>query len=74
MICVTCKTGQYKEGQTTVILTIDETSVIIKEVPALVCDQCGEYILSSEITRHVLDIAREARSKGTEVEIRKFAA
>jgi YgiT-type zinc finger domain-containing protein len=74
MICVICKTGQYKEGITTVVLTEGETAVIIKGVPAMICDQCGEYVLTSDVTRKVLAMAREARDKGTEVEIRRFAA
>lgn len=74
MICVICKTGQYKSGHTTVVLIKNETSVIIKDVPAMICDQCGEYILSEEITEKVLMIANEAYLNGTEVEIRKFAA
>jgi len=74
MICVICKTGQYKEGITTVVLTEGETAVIIKGVPAMICDQCGEYILTSDVTRKVLAMARESRNKGTEVEIRRFAA
>ena len=74
MICVICKTGQYKDGLTTVVLTEGETAVIIKGVPAMICDQCGEYVLSADITRKVLEMAREAREKGTEVEIRRFAA
>ena len=74
MICVICKTGHYQEGFTTVVLTKGETAVIIKGVPAMVCDQCGEYVLSSDVTRKVLAMAREAQEKGTEVEIRRFAA
>ena len=74
MICVICKTGHYNEGFTTVVLTKGESVIIIKQVPELVCDQCGEYILSAEITKKVLVIAQEAWAKGTEVEIRRFAA
>ncbi len=74
MTCVICKTGVYKHGYTTVVLTKDDSSVIIKGVPAQVCDQCGEYVLSSDISKKVLAIAHEAWSKGAEVEIRKFAA
>ena len=74
MTCVICKSGSYKPGKTTVFLTKEDTAVIIKGVPALICDQCGEYILNDDITEKVLVIAREAHLKGTEVEIRKFAA
>jgi len=74
MICVICKTGTYREDYTTVVLTKDESAVILKGVPAQVCDQCGEYILSAHIMRKVLAMADEAWLKGAEVEIRRFAA
>ena len=74
MTCVICKTGQYHEGKTTVVIIKEETSVIIKDVPAFICNQCGEYILSEEVTDIILKMAYEAYSKGAEVEIRKFAA
>ncbi len=74
MICTICKSGHYKEGYTTVVLTRGDSSVIIKQVPALVCDQCGEYILSSDITKKVMLIAETAYANGAELEIRRFAA
>ncbi len=74
MTCVICKTGTYKSGVTTVVLTKDDSAIIIKGVPAEICDQCGEYILSSDITGKILSLANEAWKNGTEVEIRHFAA
>ena len=74
MKCVICKEGLYREGVTTVVFTKGEATVIIKGVPAQVCEQCGEYTLDTETTRSVLAMAEEAFAKGTEVEIRRFAA
>ncbi len=74
MTCVICKTGSYSAGLTTVVLIRGNSAVIIKEVPAQVCDQCGEYILSDEVSEKLLQIAHEAHINGTEVEIRRFAA
>ncbi len=74
MICVICKTGKYKNGLVTVALTKGEAAVIIKEVPAMVCEQCGEYVLSSEVTEKVMKIVNNALLNGAEVEIRRFAA
>ena len=74
MTCVVCKTGTYKSGTTTVVQTKDDSAIIIKQVPAEICNQCGEYILSSEITKKVLAMANEAWKNGSEVEIRRFAA
>ena len=74
MKCVICKEGSYKAGFVTVVLTKDESAVIIKGVPAQVCEQCGEYTLGTDATRSVLAMANEAFAKGSEVEIRRFAA
>ena len=74
MKCVLCKTGETKPGKTTVVLNRGETSVIIKHVPADLCQTCGEYYLSDDITEQVLDLAEEAVTKGAEVEILRFAA
>ena len=46
MRCVICKHGETQPGLVTVTLERDESIVIIKRVPAEVCDNCGEYYLS----------------------------
>jgi hypothetical protein len=48
--------------------------VVIKGVPAEICDNCGEYYLSEELTEQVLTMAEEAVSNGAEIEVRRFAA
>ena len=74
MKCVICKQGETVSGKTTVTLRRKNTTVIIKDVPAEVCENCGEYYLSEAITQHVYDMAEEAVRKGVEVEIMRFAA
>ncbi len=51
-----------------------KTVVVIREVPADVCRQCGEAFLSTEVAQIVSDRADEAVRKGAEVEIVRFAA
>ena len=74
MKCVLCRHGETKSGKVTVTLQRGETTVIIKEVPAEVCENCGEYYLSDEITERVMAMGEEAVRKGAEVEILRFAA
>jgi len=74
MKCVICKSGETRPGLATVTLQRGNTTVIFKEVPAEICDNCGEYYLSEEITEKLLERAEEAVAKGTELEIMKFAA
>lgn len=74
MTCVICKQGSTKPGFATVTLQRGNTTVIFKEVPADICENCGEYYLSEEITGKLLERAEEAVKKGAEVEILRFAA
>jgi len=74
MKCVVCKTGETGPGKTTVTLQRGETTVVIKDVPAQVCDNCAEYYLSAEMTEKVMALAEAAVRKGAEVEILRWAA
>jgi len=74
MRCILCKQGNTKSGMVTVTLQRGDTIVIIKGVPAQVCENCGEYYLNDEITERVLSMAEEAVKKNVEVEILRFAA
>ncbi len=73
MKCVICKNGVTAKGAATVVLNRDETAVIFKQVPADICENCGEYYLSDEITRKILQKAEEGIMKGVEVEICRYA-
>ena len=74
MNCGLCKNGTTENGNVNVTLMRKETVIIIKGVPAEICQNCGEYYLSSEITRSIYKIADNSLKKGVEVEIIKYVA
>lgn len=74
MSCVICKATRVRTGVTTVTLERGATIVIIKEVPAEICDSCGEYYLSQNVTERVMSHAEGAAARNAEVEIIRFAA
>ncbi len=74
MTCLFCRQGQTHPGRVSVVLQRDETVVIFKDVPADVCENCGEYYLSENITGELLERAERAIQNGAEVEILRFAA
>ena len=74
MTCVVCKNGETRPGNVTVTLQRGDTTVILKQVPAEVCENCGEYYLSSTVTEQVMQRAEAAVTTGAEVEILRFAA
>jgi YgiT-type zinc finger domain-containing protein len=74
MKCVLCRHGETRPAEATVTLQRGATTVILKGVPADVCQNCGEYYLSDEVTGQVLERAEAAVRSGAEVEILRFAA
>ena len=74
MKCVICKQGQTHSGTTTVTLERGRTTVIIKDVPADICENCCEYYLSVEVTQKVQQLAEQAVQQGVEIEVLQYAA
>ncbi|MBD2523685.1 type II toxin-antitoxin system MqsA family antitoxin [Nostoc sp. FACHB-133] len=74
MRCVICKHGETKPGLVTVTLERDECIIVLKKVPAEICDNCGEYYLSDAVTEQVLEKAESAINNGAELEIIRYAA
>lgn len=74
MKCNICKTGLINPGYTTVVLERDEATIVIKNVPAEVCDSCGEYFLSDLVAQKAYEAADGAVRQGAEVEIVRYAA
>jgi YgiT-type zinc finger domain-containing protein len=60
MLCVMCRHGETEPGTTTMTLERDTTTVVFKNIPAEVCQICGEAYLDAETTRHLLNIVEEA--------------
>jgi YgiT-type zinc finger domain-containing protein len=64
MICTACKTGSLQPG-TTVIPYVSETvNILVKEVPAMVCDQCGAWYVEPEILESVRQMIQEEKDSG----------
>ncbi|MCX6198279.1 MAG: type II toxin-antitoxin system MqsA family antitoxin [Bacteroidetes bacterium] len=74
MTCFICKSGSYIPGKVTVKLERDSAIVLIKEVPAEVCDTCANYLLSQQTSKTVLAIAKQRFDSGTELEVIKLLA
>lgn len=73
MNCPLCKMGMMKPGYTTVVLNRGDATVIFKHVPALVCDDCGEYFLDEITTKEIYQRADTSFESGQEISIATFA-
>jgi len=72
MKCMICKHGETKQGTTTVTLEKDSSTIVFKEVPAQICDNCGEKYIDEATTKELLNKARNIVKNGVEVDIRKY--
>ncbi len=72
MKCTICKRGATRPGETDVALQRDGATVIVRHVPAEVCQNCGEAYVSQEVSRTLLGQAEQALAAGVVVSIREY--
>ena len=74
MTCVICKTGDLGPGHTTVSIGRGETTVVTENVPAEVCDNCGEAYVSATIAEQLQGALEQALRDHVRVAVRQFKA
>ena len=74
MKCVICKDGETQPGHTTVTLEHENMTLVIKQVPARICENCGEAYVDEEIAVRLMEIAEDAAHAGVQVEVREYVA
>lgn len=73
MICNVCRHGEARPGTVTVPLERGGMSIVFREVPALVCENCGEAFHDEAVTDALLNQAEQAAAAGVEIDVRRFA-
>lgn len=68
MKCFMCK-GNTINKNTNYILDLDGTIIIIKNVPSLVCNQCGEIFYENDVMKKIECIVDIYRNTLTEIAI-----
>ena len=64
--CLMCK-GDLEKGNVNHIVDLDNFIIIIKNVPAKVCQQCGEYYLEHKVALEIEKIIDNYRENAAEV-------
>jgi len=68
------KVSETRPGKATVTLERDGTTLVIKNVPAEICSNCGEEYVNAETTELLLSTAKEAVRSGVQVSVRDYIA
>jgi YgiT-type zinc finger domain-containing protein len=74
MQCVICKQGETRLGKATVTMERKSLTLIIKNVPAQVCANCGEEYVDEKTTAQLLKAAEETAKAGVQVDVREYIA
>lgn len=74
MNCIVCRHGDTQPGTTTVTFHRDGRTLVVNEVPAEVCENCGEAYVAEDVTAELLRMATEARQAQAIVLVRDYSA
>jgi YgiT-type zinc finger domain-containing protein len=74
MKCVICREAETIPGRATLTLERDGLTLVVKQVPARVCPNCGEEYVDEDVAERILGGAEGLARIGTQVEIRQYVA
>ena len=69
--CFYCK-GKLEHKLVNHIVDLGDTIIIIKNVPAEVCSQCGETSYSNEVAKHLEEIVNMMRNQHLEIVVSHY--
>ena len=68
MNCFICK-GELEEKKVNYLVELQDSIIIIKEVPAKVCKKCGEQYFNDNTAENIEKIVNQLKKLSTEVTI-----
>ncbi len=74
MKCPLCRQGELRSGTSDETVSFEGMTLVVKDVPAEICDTCGEPYFDEKVTQRLLDLAREAAAAGVVVDVRRYVA
>ncbi len=72
MNCIICRQAELIDGFTSIPFERDEFRLLIKNVPAQVCPNCGEAIVDEDVAMQLIGKAQDAHAEGLIEDIREY--
>lgn len=66
--------GTMVEGETTFTVDFGSGVVVLRNVPATVCSQCGMEWIGDDVAERIETIVQDAKDKHSEVEVMSLSA
>ncbi len=74
MTCIVCKSGETRPGTETISYERDGAVVVVRDVPAEVCAQCGEAYITGTVADELDKQVDAAFDAGATLQVRTYAA
>lgn len=74
MKCPICRKGETAPGSATVALERGGLALVVKAVPAQVCENCGEETIHEEAAAPLLAQVEAETRAGSQIHVRQFRA
>ena len=74
MLCVVCKHGETAPGTTTVTVDRNNVVIVLRHVPADICQNCGADYTRGDVMSTIEHIVETATNAGALVEVREYRA
>lgn len=71
MECFMCK-GELEVKKVNYIVDLDNTVIVIKDVPAKVCKKCGEKFYDNETAANIEKMVNQLKELAVEVTVVKY--
>jgi YgiT-type zinc finger domain-containing protein len=72
MKCVICNRAETIPGTTSVLLERDHLTLVVNNVPARVCPNCGEAYADETVTASLLHQAEKMAKAGAKADVREY--
>lgn len=72
MNCYLCK-GAMTNGKTSYVVDLEKCVIVIRNVPCLKCEQCGEVAYTDEVAQRLDEIVNSIKGLMTEVAIVEYS-
>lgn len=74
MKCPICKHGDTISGTASITLERNAATLVFKNVPAQICNNCGEEYFTDNITQSIMEQAETAIAQGVQIDVRQYQA
>ncbi len=74
MKCVVCRHGETAPATATVTIQRDAMTLVVRGVPAQVCENCGEEYVDEGEASNIVALADSAAERGARVEVCDYLA